>query len=333
MKSIFRETTAEDCPRLTEFLANCFHTTVDAPSFNPALMAWKYWDVREDWTEPRSYVLEHEGRIVAHAGLCPIVFQGAPPIRGVHMIDWAGAKDSPGAGLLIVQKLAAKFDFIFAIGGSEMTRKVLPAAGFVETGKAWTAARPLRPVRQILTHQHKNWKLPARLARNLAWSKSPATGVPSGWNAIPIAPADIIATGRPTEFFQYVLRCPAVRFSLYGIANESGLEGHFLIGVVRGQARLAGVWLRESSPVNWRIGYTLARRTVLGMSDAFEIAARGAKGPSATAAAESGLRLIHTAPVYLLNKKSNFAFPSNFQFQFSDDDEAFLDTGSAAYYT
>lgn len=333
MKSTFRETTADDCARLTEFLAKSFNTTAAAPSLHPALMAWKYWELREDWREPRSYVLERDNRIIAHAGLCPLVFSGSPPVRGVHMIDWAGAQDSPGAGLLIVQKLAAMFDFIFAIGGSEMTRKVLPAFGFIETAEAWTAALPLRPLRQIFTHQHRNWKLAARLARNLAWSKSRGAKLPSGWKVVAIAPSEIIATSRTPEFFQYFLRCPTARFSLHGVMNESGLQGHFVIGVVRGQARVAGVWLREPSQGNWRIAYTLARRTAMKLGDAFELAARGTKGPSAIAAAESGLRLIDSAPVYLLNKKSNFTFPGDFQFQFADDDEAFLDTGSATYYT
>lgn len=333
MKPTFRATTADDRIGLSDFLAECFGTTAAAPSLDPALMAWKYWDRREDWTEPRSYVLEREGRIIAHAGLWPIEFpEGPAPARGVHMIDWAAAKDSPGAGLAIVQKLAAMFDFIFAIGGSEMTRKVLPAFGFQETARAWTAARPLRPLRQVLSHQHRNWKLAPRLARNFLWSKSLA-GLPSGWKAVHIIPAEIRTGPRPPKFFEYLLHCPAVRFSLHGLVNDRELRGHFVIGTVRGQARLAGVWLREPSQDNWRTAYTLAQQTALGLNHAFEIAARGSEGPSATAAAEAGLRVIDTAPVYLLNNRSNFTFPSDFQFQFSDDDEAFLDTGTPAYYT
>jgi hypothetical protein len=35
----------------------------------PAVMAWKYGDIREDWAEPRSYALERDGRLVAQAGI------------------------------------------------------------------------------------------------------------------------------------------------------------------------------------------------------------------------------------------------------------------------
>ena len=283
--------------------------------------------------EPRSYVLEREEQIIAHAGLWPLVLHDASrEVRGVHMIDWASAKGSPGAGLAMVQKLAAQFDFIFAIGGSEMTRKVLPAFGFVEIARAWSAARPLRPLRQALTHQHRNWKLAARFARNLIWSRAPRNRPAAGWKAVDIEPRGISAGARSAEFFMYLLRCPTIKFSLHGIANSAGLQGHFVLGVVQGQARVAGVWLREASHEHWRIAYALAQQTARDLPDAAEIAARGSEGPSGSAAAESGLRVLDTAPVYLLNK-SNFTFPSNFQFQLADDDEAFLDTGKPAYYT
>lgn len=331
MKSTFRATTPDDYGQLAEFLARSFETSTAAPSLDLQLMNWKYWGPREDWDQPRSYVLEREGRIIAHAGLCPLILNGK---TGVHMIDWASAKDAPGAGLAIVQKLGAMFDFIFAIGGSEMTRKVLPAFGFVETARAWTASRPLRPLRQILTHQHKNWKLGARLARNLLWSRSPSTSTMRGWKAVPISANEIPAgTSRPPEFIAYLKRCPALKMSLYGLVAESGIEGHFVIGSVRGQARIAGLWLREVSKENWRDAFTVAQKAAMGMNDAFEIAARGSEGASAQAARESGLRIIDTAPVYLLNRKNNFTFPSEFQFQFCDDDEAFLDIGTATYYT
>lgn len=328
MKSTFRATTADDYAKLAELLAKSFDSKTSAPSFDRRLMGWKYWDRREDWPEPRSYVLERDGHFIAHAGLCPMVFESA---TGVHMIDWVSAKDAPGAGLAIVQKLAAKFDFIFAIGGSELTIKVLPAL-FAETAHAWTAARPLRPVRQILTHQEQNWKLPARLARNFAWSKSRAAKPLPGWKSVSISPDEIVYRERPPEFFSWLLRCPTAHFSLHGISKDGEPQGHFVITVIRGQARVA-VWLRQPSPEHWRAAYSLAQGTALGLKDAFEIAARGTDGPSAAAAAKSGLHVVNRAPVYLLNKRTGFRFPPDFQFQFSEDDQAFLDTGVAQYYT
>src|SRR5579864_3923939 len=150
MKSSFRPTCAADLNKLSEFLARSFGIDSNAPFLSPAVMAWKYWDQRGDWSGPRSYVLEKDGNIVAHAGIWPMTFSSENPICGVQMIDWAAAKESPGSGLSLVQKLAAMFDFVYSIGGSEATRKVLPLFGFVEYRRQWMGACPLQPLRQII---------------------------------------------------------------------------------------------------------------------------------------------------------------------------------------
>src|SRR5258706_1943188 len=340
MKSLFRASTPGDIARLTALFAEAFDCPPDSSLFNPALMAWKYWDAREDWTEPRSYVLERGGRIIAHAGLWPAKFgDGQTALRGVQMIDWAAAKDSPGAGLTLVQKFARMFDFIYSIGGSEATRQVLPAFGFVELTRAWTAARTLPPLRQILSHQRVNWKLGPRLIRNWSWSSSPRRRVSSGWKVVPIKPADVSVAAnswfcpRNADFFEYFLRCPVVKYRLYGITNESGPQGHFALGTLRGQARLSALTLQNADYESLCNAYVLAQQTALGLADAYEIAVSGSGGIIADAAVQAGLRMIHTAPVYFLSPNGKFAFSENFQFQLSDDDAAFLDTGTASFYT
>jgi hypothetical protein len=340
MKSLFRPSTPADSARLIALFAEAFDSPPDSSLFDPAFMAWKYWDARGDWTEPRSFVLEKDGRIIAHAGLWPATFgEGLAASRGVQMIDWASAKDSPGAGLTLVQKFARMFDFIYSIGGSEATRQVLPAFGFVELTRTWIAARPLRPFRQILSHQHRNWKLGPRLIRNWSWSNSPAMRASSGWKVAPLNPADISVTAdswfcpRNAAFFEYFLRCPVVQYRLYGIANESGPQGHFALGTLRGQARLSALSLRNAGLESLRNAYTLAQQTALGLTDAYEIAVSGTVGIGGNAAVEAGLRVIHTTPVYFFSQHGKFAFPENFQFQLSDDDAAFLDIGAVAFYT
>ncbi|MGH9558822.1 MAG: hypothetical protein ACRD30_06235, partial [Bryobacteraceae bacterium] len=119
MKFTLRPAEPGDLSAIRELLQRAFRVSADAPFLNPALMQWKYWEAREDWTEPRAYILERDGAIAAHAGIMPVSFGGGT-IRGVQMIDWASAQDSPGAGLSLVQQLAARFDFIYSIGGGEM---------------------------------------------------------------------------------------------------------------------------------------------------------------------------------------------------------------------
>jgi hypothetical protein len=345
MKTIFRATMPDDRLQLTDLLTAAFHCQPGIGFRDPLVMAWKYWDARGDWMEPRSYVLERDGCIIAHAGIWPVEFgNGQTAVNGVQMIDWAAARDSPGAGLALVRRLASKFDFMYSIGGSDITRKLLPAFGFVEVTRTWTAARPLRPLRQILTHQTTDWKLGLRFARNWFWSNLPLKRSNVAWKVVGMQPseipydlisnsqAELLSSRRTQAFFQYLLRCPAIKYQLYGVLNESGPQGYLALGILRGQARLAGVWLRNPCEEHWRIAYTLAQETALSLKGAYEIAARGSIGPSGHAATQAGLRIMQNTPVYLLSKKGKFS-PEGFEFQLSDDDAAFLDIGKSSYYT
>jgi hypothetical protein len=339
MKSSFRPTNPGDLSAVCQFLQRAFHASPDAPFLDPAIMAWKYWEPRHDWDGPRAYVLERDGAIVAHAGIWPVTFH-AGEVRGVHMIDWASATESPGAGLALVQKLAALFDFIYAIGGTEMTRKALPAFGFTEHGRQWNAASPLRPWRQMLTHQHRNWKLAPRLARNAAWALTKASrGLAGEWKSEEISVAAIPEepyagfSPRPPGFFEYLLRCPAGQVRLYGMSGERGPEGHFAIGLIRGQARLAGVWLRNPGRDTWKAAFGQAREVARGLSGACEIVAAGTVGPSGEGAVLAGFKMIQDAPVYLLNRKGKLDLSRDFQFQLSDNDVFFLDSGGTSYWT
>ena len=345
MKFSLRATSATDQTALAQFLVRVFEVRADAPFVKPAVMAWKYWDRRADWTEPRSYVLEQDDTIVAHAGLWPMTFlEGGKAVRGVQMIDWASAREAPGAGLALCQRLSAMFDFIYSIGGSEQTQKVLPAFGFKEYGRQWRAACPLRPTGQILTHQYRNWKLAPRLARNWLWSIRGGSPHPK-WEAKEISPEQILPDSyssdglnavfspRPPAYFEYLARCPVARFRLYGIFQAGEPRGHFAIAVVQGQARIACVWLHQPTQDAWAAAYFLARRIARTQKEACEIVVAGCGKDSRIGAAQAGFRMMGGPAVYLLDKKKNLRLSPDFQFQLSDDDEAFLDTGSSCYWT
>jgi hypothetical protein len=343
MKSSFRPTSVDDLGALRQFLQRVFNTSIDAPFLEVSVMKWKYWDRRDDWEGPRSYVLEREGVIVAHAGIWPV---NLGEVRGVQMIDWASAKESPGAGLAVLQKLNNLFDFIYSIGGSEMTCKILPAFGFAECTKQWRGARPLRPLRQIATHQHRNWKLAPRLARNFLWSLPKAKDrLNEGWKSEEICPGEVSAgfcsqsmaethfSPRSPGFFEYLLRCPVIRTRLYAIRDKDGPRGHFAVGVLRGQARVAGVWLSDPNLQAWQAAWSLAQKAAGRLEGACEIATAGSEGISEQAAVHAGLRIAGHTPVFLLNKKGKLSLPPDFQFQLSDDDAFFLDAGNSSYWT
>lgn len=336
MATTFRPTTPADRPALSELLAGVFGSPPESSLLAPAVMSWKYWDARPDFAEPRSHVLESDGTMIGHVALWPLEYQG---VRGVHMIDWAATRNSPGAGISMVQRLARMFDYIVAIGGSETTRKVLPAFGFKQVAQTWEAARPLKPVRQIATHQTRNWKLGARLVRNSVWAIAPLVSPPAGWGIQEVAAGDASATPgahafpRSREFFEYLSRCPTARFRVFTLTRAGEKAGCILLSVVRGQARVAGVWVADASEEAYRASFALVQRVARRTSAAAELVAKGVEGASERAAAAAGLRIVAKAPVFVLDKKGVFARPPEFQFQLIDDDGAFLDIGRANYLT
>lgn len=318
---------------MVQFLARAFSVGTQAAFLDPALLRWKYWTPREDYPEARSYVLERNGEITAHAGVWPISIRTEGVCaRGAHMIDWASDSRAPGSGAALVQRLIRQFDFMYSIGGSSMTQNVLPAFGFKEVTQAWLGVRPLRPLRQMLFHQTRNWKLPARLARNAWWSVAPIARDRNGWSAAEASAGDfdpLVYCPRGKGFFRYIEQCPTVHVCLYRLLADGDEEGWFALSVVQKQARIAGVWLKETSSTNWYSAYLAAQRAAGAIADACEISAAGSAGVSEMAAQRAGFRIVRREPVYLLQKAGAPVMP--FEFQLADNDEFFLSTGGAAF--
>jgi Acetyltransferase (GNAT) domain len=327
MASVFRPSTPEDEPRIIEFLTRVFSLSRDEPFVNPALLRWKYWAPRTDCPDPRSLVIERDGRIVAHAGLWPVTVKtGAARERGVEMIDWASDPQAPGSGVSLLQRFTKSYDFVFSVGGTEGTQTVLPKFGFQVVGDALTWARPLRPFRQILQHQHKDLRLPMRLARNLWWSKTPSRMVEQGWTAVDAgaqaSTKEFISVARERDegFFEYLQQCPAARFLNFYIERSGRREGFFALSIVGEQTRLAGLWLENPSPENWRAAFQLVQ-SAAWKSGTSELVARCLDEARSTGAQQAGLRLRGQTPVFLFRKSTG---PLPIQFQLCDDDACFL---------
>ncbi len=346
MSSSFRATTLDDLDAIRAFLGEIFEVGPGAAFLSPGMLNWKYWEPRGDWDGPRGYLLEQGGAIVAHAGVWPLaVGPGTGNLRGAQLIDWGASRQSSGAGISLLMKLTRKFDFMIGIGGTEATRKILPAFGFEKRKEMWRGARPIRPLGQALTHQTRNWKLPLRFLRNSFWASQPANSPYTQWEAREIGSQEIApeiysaataGTGfapRPPSFFDYLLRCPEVPFRLYGIFEQGVAKGHFSIGLLRGQARLAGAWLIEPSPAAWAAAYSLATEAARAIPNANEILAAGCDQASLQGATRAGFRIVKGPDVSVLDEKKRLSLPADFQVQLCDDDAAFLDVGKPTYVT
>ena len=126
-----RPSEPEDLEPLVALLSQAFTVSSRAPFLSAPLMRWKYWDAREDWTAPRSYVVEHEGRLLAHTGIWPCVVPvgGGLARRGVHLFDWAADPAGLGAGSRLLQHMTGLFDFVYGSGGEKKARAIFPLLG------------------------------------------------------------------------------------------------------------------------------------------------------------------------------------------------------------
>jgi len=328
MKSILRPSTIADEAQLIQFLTRAFGAGPDSPFVNPLLLRWKYWDPRPGWRDPRSWVIEKDGRIVAHAGLWPVeIRSGETTGRGVQMIDWASDPHTPGAGVSLLQHLIRGHGFVYSIGGSSATRAILPRFGFHVCAEAVTFARPIRPWRQIIRHQSRNLRLPLRLARNLWWSRSPAAAPCAEWTVTAAATGEeirpeMIPVGRDGNFVQYLGQCPTARLLSFRIVRKGQEAGYFALAAVGMQARLAGIALQDPAPDNWRIAFQLVQEAALRFSSAAEVVVRTASAVAAQAAAGAGMRMRQRTPVFLFRKGDEAVPPLDFQMW--DDDSVFL---------
>lgn len=325
--STFRATTAADESKIIELAARAFGASANASFVDPILLRWKYWLPREDFPGPRAYVIERNGRIVAHAGLWPVIVGDE---CGVHMIDWMSDPDTPGAGVSLLQKLTQQFDFIYGIGGSSITLEILPKFGFNIVGDAYTWARPLRPFQQVLHHQHKDWRIGARFARNLWWSRFPARSKHRGWVVVPTDAGSV--KERDEGFFRYLRACPTTVCQTFQLRNGERQEGFLALMTAEKQARIAGIWLREQSTENLRMAFELAQEAAVSHTDACEIVTRGLPEQSRIAAESAGLRLRENNPVFLYKKRGTTDGLA-LGFQMADNDAIFLGERAPRFLT
>jgi hypothetical protein len=301
----FRPTAPSDAAALSEFLQRMFHSRADASFLAGTHMGWKYWSARPDWNGSRSFTASRRGAIVAHAAAWPVRVRvpGGAVIPAVHLIDWAADPKYPGAGVWLLRQIGAKARLLIATGGSEMTRRILPALGFRPYGEIGMFARPVRPMRQALTTAERNWKLAARFLRNTLWRFSPPLSVPRGWRARVLAPEDVpeslwpqpspatAVTARDRGLYRYLVDAPAARHALFGLERRSELVGYFCLAFAPHVARIADLWLPSTTVEDWCAAFRIAAVVAAGEPDVNEVSAWATTALGKEALLRAGFRL------------------------------------------
>jgi hypothetical protein len=343
MKPVFVQSSPEDAPKIAEFLRKVFHAGAEDAVARPDHMHWKYWEEREDWPGSRSFRLERDGVIVAHGAPWPstVHIPDGAALRGAQVIDWAAEPSAPGSGLTLMKNIAPEHvDLIFALGGSEATRKILPVFGFRPFNELWTFAKPLRPWAQMATHQHQNWKSAARLIRNLGWSLSPASPAP-GWSSRAVEAGEIrnwpaprdgtTVLGRDAQRFRYFEKCKMIRAQLYVVDREGREAGYFYLVFVPGQARVADAW--SISVEGWKQVYALAIARALEDRRTNEITTIAGLEDAQRALEQRGFQRRGAERLMIYDPKKTLDAPARLHFQMIDNDAFFRHSGRPEYET
>ena len=326
MSSVYRPSTPQDEAQIIELLARAFSARPTAPFLQPDLVRWKFWEPCEDWPEPRSWVVERDERIVAHASLWPVtVGTGEKAQHGISMIDWASDPGNAGSGVLLMKRLMSAHTFIFSIGGSPMTRSLGPRLGFSVVAEPITWTRPLRPWKRLLQNG-LDLDVARSLPGKIRWAQIPLRSVGRQWTVVEATPGPsdppVPSFERGPGFFDYLDRCPIASCLRFHILHEGRKVGWFAMVVGKLQARLAGMWLEDPTEENWRIAFNLAQTVTLERTSALEFTARSSTASSAAGAAQAGMHVEKRTPVFLRSESGSE--PPPLQYQLCDNDDVFL---------
>jgi len=346
MKAEFRATSPADAGAIAAFLGRVFEARGGEPIMDVRMMQWKYWRERPGWQGSRSFVLERGGSIVAHGAAWPAKILSAEEIPCFFLIDWAASSDFPGAGVSIMKHMAQRVPVNFVYGGTEIARKMRYAMGYRPRNDVHTLALPVRPLRQILTSPRRNWKTPARLARNILWSRGKP--VPDKrWRAQLVDPFEIsgskipwpvrnlhsLVLHRNAELFEYLSDCPVAPGTFFLALRDNEPAGYFCLTFAPGQARIADAWISSSQIEDWVQFYALSVEQACGRSEVNEVTAAAAHELGLAALERCGFRIRAKEPVQLYDPQKLVPPDLPLRVQLIDGDAAFRNSGGPDYLT
>jgi hypothetical protein len=337
---------ASESSRIENFMRGIFKPSGDAVFLSPQHMYWKYWEPHPAWTGSRSYGFRDDsGSIVAHACAWPFGLRTTEAtIPGVHPIDWAASPHARGAGADLLRQVRAMREISCCTGGTDIALAVVRKSGYQSAATMRIFARPLRPFRQALTHQRRDWKLPARLLRNVAWIARPPR-VAAGWVAEPVLPGAIpgavlplAAPGwavaiRSAALFEFMLKCPTARHRIWLVRRGGEPRGYFVLSFVPGQARVVDAWVASPDAEAWRTIYALAIQAALEEGSTAEITTGATLLQACEGALACGFRPYGQIDVMLYDPGAKLAGLKHIHLQMLDNDLDFLHDNRVEYAT
>ena len=301
------------------FLQSIYKLPPDHPPFRLDALRWKAFDPHPEHAGSRSYVVRHQGKIVAHGIVSPLRFRGLDgDISAQCLMDWVADPSIPGIGVVVYQHLASFADVQIAIGGSDDALKMLPLLAF----------RPKQQMRsyRLITSAWKyhlgtgrtDWKMPLRLGRDWARSRNlRMNGSSSGLEVksidqfeegglIPLPDpriAGCMVSARTAASLNHVLRCPVAGMEAYSVTRSSEMLGYFILARVRGTCRIAELWISSESAQDWLGAIELATETAASHPDTGAVFTTVSTAVLQSALEKTGYQFVGEVPVFLKDRK------------------------------
>ncbi len=260
-----RATEHKDLPALAKFLVRAYQFDPSDYHADLRLLEWKYLHASPKWHGSRSYLLEREGQIMAHCGVCPVTFQlpDATTVDSLTMMDWAADSSAPGVGVSLFRKLMEMAPASFIIGGAPATRQIVPRIGFRRVADAPTYSAWLRPWQEFRTRL-RSPRSTLRLLHGLTHRARGAKRATAEWDFNPVRQFDesllpvLHRTKCPWTFCQrsvedlnYLLKCPHLKTQGFLLRSEGQLGGYFVIGRAGWESRLLDLVVNSSDGNDW----------------------------------------------------------------------------------
>ena len=266
MIAAIRPTELKDLPALANFLARVYKFDSSDHHVNTKLLEWKYLCPRPGWKGSRSYLLEKNGQIAAHCGVCPATFNlpSGDAVESLTMTDWAADPSVPGVGIMLFRKLMARAPTSFVIGGAPVTRQIVPRIGLRQVGEALTYSAWLRPLREFLVRP-RTGRSTLRLLHGWTHPARDQEGVSGPWTSTRVTEFDdslqpmLTATKRSWTSCQrtladlnYLLQCPHLEMMAFLLQRKGQIAGYFIVAKASWEARLLDVFVDSQDTNEWK---------------------------------------------------------------------------------
>lgn len=347
MRSEFRPTSATDAEAITELLAGVFGPASMHSRMSREAMSWKYWRPHPFWEGSRSYVLERDGRMLAHGAVVPQWCRWkAHRFRAFHLIDWAALPGAPDAGTSLFRRALQLADAGYVVGGSAMAQRILPALGFKEVGKATRYVRPLHPFKRLTGGGPPAWRTVAQCGRSAIWAALAPFAPPSGWKTIRSSPDALgldnlrlprtdpcsVMFERTPQLFAFLAWCPLAQVQLFSTERNSTTRGYFLLAAVQGQVRIADCWLESTRPSEWRDLYLAAVAEARVCADAAEVVTMATDDLRRHALQQAGFHARGEHPIRFFTRNPALSEVPALPCEMIDSDALYIDAGKIQFW-